>query len=129
MNTPQPTERPALRAALAIKGAHAARRRTQFVAVLARQLDAIAPGTVRVHTAPTMHHGRQTRAVVLYSAAGVLAATREQRSAAYGLLGRAFPDADWSRARTYDAATGVLAVDEPIAPAELGLDTAPEARQ
>jgi hypothetical protein len=118
------------RAVLAIKGAQAARRRTQFVAVVARQLDAIAPGTVRVHTAPTTHFGRETRVVVLFSASGdVLPTTREQRSAAYGLLGRAFPDADWSRARTYNAGTGVLAVDEPVAPAELGLDTAPEARQ
>lgn len=118
------------RAALAIKGARAARRRTQFVAVLARQLDVITPGTVRVHTAPTLHRGRKSRLVVLFSASGsVLPTTREQRSAAYGLLGRAFPDADWSRARTYDAGTGVLAVDEPITPAELGLDTAPEAHQ
>ncbi|MFJ5999624.1 hypothetical protein [Streptomyces sp. NPDC092370] len=130
MNTPQRTERPALRAALGIKGARAARRRTQFVAVVARQLDEITPGTVRVHTAPTTHQGRKNRLVVLFSASGsALPTTREQRSAAYGLLGRAFPGADWSRPRTYDAATGVLAVDEPIAPAELGLDTAPGARQ
>ncbi|MFJ1731505.1 hypothetical protein [Streptomyces sp. NPDC088254] len=118
------------RVVLAIKGAQAARRRTRFVATVARQLDAIAAGTVRVHTAPTTHFGRETRLVVLFSRSGsVLPTTREQRSAAYGLLDRAFPGADWSRARTYDAATGVLAVDEPIAPAELGLDTAPEARQ
>ncbi|MEV0553169.1 hypothetical protein AB0I27_06875 [Streptomyces sp. NPDC050597] len=129
MNTPQRTDRPVPRAPLAIKGAHAARRRTQFVAVIARQLNVIAAGTVRVHTVPTTHHGRETRAVVLYSATGVQATTQEQRSAAYGLLNRAFPDADWTRARTYDARTGVLAVDEPTAPAALGLDTAPEARR
>ncbi|WP_326728815.1 hypothetical protein [Streptomyces phaeochromogenes] len=129
MTTPQRTDRPVPRAPLAIKGAHAARRRTQFVAVIARQLNVIAAGTVRVHTVPTTHHGRETRAVVLYCATGVQATTREQRSAAYGLLNRAFPEADWTRARTYDARSGVLAVDEPTAPAALGLDIAPEARQ
>ncbi|MEV7991593.1 hypothetical protein AB0O67_06665 [Streptomyces sp. NPDC086077] len=127
MNTPQITRRP--RAVLAIKGAQRARARTRFVRVVARQLDQIAPGTIRVHTTPTTHHGRATRAVVLYSASGTLPTTREQRSAAYGLLSRAFPEADWDRARTYDAATGVLAVDEPTAPAALGLDAVEGAAQ
>ncbi|MFD5591971.1 hypothetical protein [Streptomyces griseorubiginosus] len=130
MNTHQPTERSRRpRAAQFIKGVQRARARTTFVRVVARQLDHIAPGTIRVHTTPTTHHGRETRAVVLYAAAGALPTTAEQRRAAYGLLSRAFPEADWNRARTYDAATGVLAADEPTAPAELGLDTAPEARQ
>ncbi|MFF4751793.1 hypothetical protein [Streptomyces sp. NPDC001270] len=120
--TTQPTH--PLRAAEAILGARRARQRTEFVRVIARQLAEIAPGTVRVHTLPTTHHGRVTRAVVFYSATGVLAATREQRSAVFGLLSRAFPAADWSRPRTYDARTGVLTVDEPTAPAALSLDTA-----
>ncbi|ALM38202.1 MULTISPECIES: hypothetical protein [Streptomyces] len=122
MNTHQVTQPRRPRAVLAIKGAQAARARARFVAVVARQLHQIAPGTVRVHTVPTTHHGRATRAVVLYSAAGVLPTTAEQRAAAYGLLTRAFPEADWDRARTYDATSGVLVVDEPVAPAALGLD-------
>lgn len=129
MNTPQPTQHRRPRAVLAIKGARAARARTTFVRVVARQLNQIAPGTVRVHTMPTTHHGRETRAVVLYAVAGALDTTAEQRRAAYGLLSRAFPEADWTRARTYDARTGVLVADEPTAPAALGLDTAPQARQ
>lgn len=129
MNTPQRTEHRRPRAVLAIKGARAARARTTFVRVVGRQLNQIAPGTIRVHTTPTTHHGRETRAVVLYAEAGALPTTAEQRRAAYGLLSRAFPEADWTRARTYNARTGVLAVDEPVAPAALGLDTAPEARQ
>ncbi|MDW4905063.1 hypothetical protein RB628_06810 [Streptomyces sp. ADMS] len=127
MNTPQPTQRRRPRAVLAIKGARAARARTTFVRVVARQLNQIAPGTLRVHTVPTTHHGRETRAVVLYAEASALDTTAEQRRAAYGLLSRAFPEADWTRARTYDARTGVLVADEPTAPA--ALDTAPEARQ
>ncbi|MFF4706643.1 hypothetical protein [Streptomyces sp. NPDC001297] len=130
MNTHQPTERSRRpRAAQFIKGVQRARARTTFVRVVARQLNQIAPGTVRVHTTPTTHHGRETRAVVLYGEAGALPTTAEQRRAAYGLISRAFPEADWTRARTYDARTGVLAADEPTAPAALGLDTAPEARQ
>ncbi|MFI2037575.1 hypothetical protein ACH470_23450 [Streptomyces bottropensis] len=129
MNTPQPTQRRRPRAVLAIKGARNAHARTTFVRVVARQLNQIAPGTVRVHTMPTTRHGRETRAVVLYAEAGALHTTAEQRRAAYGLLSRAFPEADWTRARTYDARTGVLVADEPTAPAALGLDTAPEARQ
>lgn len=127
MNNPQPTRIP--RAALAIEGARAARARVRFVQVMARQLHLIARGTIRVHTVPTTHHGRATRAVILYSAAGVLPTTAEQRAAAYGLLTRAFPEADWSRGHTYDATTGELIVDEPTAPAELGLDTPGEHRQ
>ncbi|MDX2986322.1 hypothetical protein [Streptomyces caniscabiei] len=129
MNTPQPTQRRQPRAVLAIKGARNARARTTFVRVVTRQLNQIAPGTVRVHTMPTTHHGRDPRAVVLYAEAGALDTTAEQRRAAYGLLSRAFPEADWTRARTYDARTGVLVADEPTAPAALGLNTAPEARQ
>ncbi|MFF9262030.1 MULTISPECIES: hypothetical protein [Streptomyces] len=127
MNTTQRTDR-APRAAQAILGARRARQRTQFVRVLARQLDEIAPGTVRVRTVPVMRDGRRRTWVVLDSANGPVGADREQHRAAYGLLSRAFPAADWSRPRTYDVRTGVLAVDEPTAPAALGLDTTEAAR-
>lgn len=129
MNTPKPTDHRAPRTAQALKGAAAARRRAQFVEVVARQLDEIAPGTVRVRVVPVTRDGRRRTWVVLDSANGPVGADREAHQAAYGLLTRAFPAADWSVARTYDARTGVLAADEPTAPADLGLDTAPEARQ
>jgi hypothetical protein len=125
---PQRTDR-APRAALAIAGARTARRRTQFVDVIARQLDEIAPGTVRVIVVPVTVDDRPRTWVELVDAAGcTVARTADQCRAAYGLLTRAFPAADWTRARRYDARTGVLAVDEPTAPAALGLDTVPEAR-
>jgi hypothetical protein len=112
------------RAAQAIAGAHRARMRAKFVGIVAGQLDEIAAGTVRVHTLPLTHHGRETRAVVLYSTSGVLRTTAEQRAAAFGLLSRAFPVADWLRPRTYDARTGDLRIDEPSVPTALGVDTA-----
>ncbi|MFJ7337846.1 hypothetical protein ACIQUU_31935 [Streptomyces sp. NPDC101116] len=127
MNNTQPTG--ASRTALAINGARAARRHTRFVRVVAAQLDEIAPGTVRVRVIPITRDGRRRTWVVLDSANGPVGADREQHIAAYGLLTRAFPGADWTRARTYDARTGLLAVDEPTAPADLALDTAEEAGQ
>ncbi|MFF8095719.1 hypothetical protein [Streptomyces sp. NPDC016675] len=127
MNTPQRT-RP-LRAAQAIKGARAARRHTRFVTTVARQLDEIAPGTVRVRTVPVTRENRRRTFVVLDSATGPVGADREQHRAAFGLLSRAFPGADWTRPQSYDARTGVLAIDQTAAPAELGLDTAEGARQ
>ncbi|WP_405955818.1 hypothetical protein [Streptomyces phaeochromogenes] len=129
MNTPKGTDNRAPRAAHAIKGAAAARRREQFVEVVARQLDQIAPGTVRVRVVPVTRDGRRRTWVVLDSANGPVGADREAHRAAYGLLTRAFPAADWNVARTYDARTGELTADEPTAPAALGLDTTPEARQ
>jgi hypothetical protein len=131
VNTPKPTEHRAARAAHALKGAAAARRRAQFVEVIARQLDEIAPGTVRVRTTPVTHDGHRRTWVVLADADGrqTCETDRDAHRAALGLLTRAFPLADWTKPRQYDARTGVLAVDEPVAPAELGLDTAPEARQ
>ncbi|RMB83715.1 hypothetical protein CTZ28_23470 [Streptomyces shenzhenensis] len=89
--------------------------------VVAAQLDQIAPGTVRVRTVPVTRDGRPRTWVVLDSATGPIGADREQHAAAYGLLQRAFPQADWSRPRLYDARTGRLTVDEPTMPAELGL--------
>ncbi|MFI6371043.1 hypothetical protein [Streptomyces sp. NPDC050546] len=127
MNTPKRTESRAPRAAHALKGAAAARRRVEFVEVVARQLDQIAPGTVRVRVVPVTRDGRRRTWVVLDSANGPVGADREAHRAAYGLLTRAFPGADWNVARTYDARTGELSVDEPTAPVALGLDT-PEAR-
>ncbi|MDN5380695.1 hypothetical protein QEP66_00935 [Streptomyces sp. LB8] len=126
MNTTQRTRAP--RAAQAIKGAHAARKRAQFVRIMAAQLDLIAPGTVRVHVIPVTCDDRRRTWVVLDSATGPVQADRDAHRAAYGLLTRAFPEADWSRARTYDARTGVLAVNEPAMPAELGTAPAGEAR-
>lgn len=120
MNTPQTTRRP--RAALAIKGARRARMRTLFTQIIGRQLDIIAPGTIRVRITPVTVAGRPRTHVVLESATGTVPADLDAHRYAYRMLGRAFPDADWTRPRTYDARTGVLAVDEPTAPAALGLD-------
>jgi len=117
VNTPQRTRAP--RAAQAIAGARRARQRTEFIRVVAAQLDQIAPGTVRVRTVPVTRDGRRRTWVVLDSANGPVDADRDQHHAAYGLLQRAFPSADWTRPRVYDARTGVLAVDEPTAPAAL----------
>ncbi|MCZ9350756.1 hypothetical protein NGM36_13260 [Streptomyces mutabilis] len=127
MNTHQPTRH--LRAAQAIKGARAARQRTRFVVTVARQLDEIAPGTVRVRTVPVTRDDRRRTFVVLDSATGPVGADREQHRAAFGLLSRAFPGADWSRPQTYDARTGVLAVDHLATPAALGTDTTTETRR
>ncbi|WP_449352523.1 hypothetical protein [Streptomyces shaanxiensis] len=127
MSTPEGTDNRAPRAAHAIKGAAAARRRVEFVEIVARQLDQIAPGTIRVRVVPVTRGDHRRTWVVLDSANGPVGADLDAHRAAYGLLSRAFPDADWSRARTYDARTGDLAFDEPTAPAALGLDT-PEAR-
>lgn len=127
MNIPQRTRAP--RAAQAIAGARRARQRTQFVRIVARQLDEIAPGTVRVRTVPVTRDGRRRTFVVLDSATGPVEADRDAHRAAFGLLSRAFPDADWTRPRLYDARTGQLAVDEPTMPAELGTATAEEPHQ
>ncbi|MFF9284834.1 hypothetical protein [Streptomyces griseosporeus] len=124
MNTPQATRR-APRAAQAILGARRARQRTQFIRVIAAQLHEIAPGTVRVTVAPLTVQGRRRTWVELIDAAGRAVGThRDQHRAAFGLLSRAFPDADWTQQRTYDARTGTLAVDLLDAPAALGLDRA-----
>ncbi|MFF0894705.1 hypothetical protein [Streptomyces sp. NPDC003278] len=109
------------RAAQAIRGARAARRRTQFVRVISTQLDLIAPGTARVRITPVTRDGHRRTWVTLDDAAGrPIAADRDAHRAAHGLLTRAFPSADWTRARAYDARTGTLTVDEPTAPAALG---------
>lgn len=128
MNTTQRTRR-APRAAQAIKGAHAARKRAQFVRIMAAQLDLIAPGTVRVVVAPLTIEDRTRTWVELTDADGrTITADREAHRAAHGLLRRAFPLADWRAPRVYDARTGTLAVHHLTAPAELGLTASGEAR-
>jgi hypothetical protein len=112
------------RAVQAVKGADAARRHAQRTGVIARQLDQIAPGTVRVRIIPVTVDGRPRTWVVLDSATGPVEADRDAHHAAYGLLRRMFPGEEWTRAVTYDARTGYVTYDEPTAPAELGLDTA-----
>ncbi|WP_275463345.1 hypothetical protein [Streptomyces noursei] len=123
MNTTQATAR-SPRTALAIEGALAGRRHLTRRAVIARQLDAIAPGTVHVRTVPvhTDRDGERRLAtwVVLDDALGQpIQADRDAHRAARGLLRRAFPAADWTRPLAYDAATGALAYDEPTMPEEL----------
>ncbi|MGW0756158.1 hypothetical protein ACWD1Y_06655 [Streptomyces sp. NPDC002814] len=93
-------------------------------AVIARQLDQIAPGTARVRTAPvrTERDGEQrlTTWVALDDAlGGPVKADRDAHRAARGLLLRMFPAADWTRPQLYDAITGALAVDQPVMPEEL----------
>ncbi|MDX3063394.1 hypothetical protein PV518_14580 [Streptomyces sp. ND04-05B] len=122
MNTPQRTARP--RAAEAVKGALEARKRLQLTAVLARQLEQIAPGTARVRTVPvhTDRDGEQRLAtwVVLDDALGLpIEADRAAHTAARRLLRAAFPAADWTRPHAYDTATGELALDGPAMPEEL----------
>ncbi|AYD86225.1 hypothetical protein SEA_DAROLANDSTONE_34 [Streptomyces phage Darolandstone] len=122
MNTTQRTARP--RAAAAVEGALAARKRLALTAVLARQLDQIAPGTAQVRTVPvnTDRDGEQRLAtwVVLDDALGLpIEADRAAHTAARRLLRAAFPAADWTRPHTYDAATGDLALDAPTLPEEL----------
>ncbi|MFD4371531.1 hypothetical protein ACFWPY_08055 [Streptomyces sp. NPDC058527] len=113
-------------AAQAINGAHRGAARARFIGVMARQLHAIEPGTVRVRTVRVLVDDRPRTWVELVDATGrAIATTPAACRAAYGLLRRAFPSADWSRPRTYNAATGDLAVDALGVPAELGIDTAP----
>ncbi|MFM9613883.1 hypothetical protein [Streptomyces niveiscabiei] len=126
MNTSQPIYVP--RAGQAIHGARRARQRTEFVRVVASQLDQIAPGTARVLVTPVTSEGRTRKVVALEGVNGAVEADRAQHAAAYGLLTRAFPLADWSRPRVYDVRTGVLSVNEPFVPAELGLDSSGGAR-
>ncbi|WP_239149907.1 hypothetical protein [Streptomyces sp. SID8111] len=130
MNNAQPTRLP--RAAQAVKAARDARQRittrAEFVRIIAAQLDLIAPGTVHVRTVPVTRDGRRRTWVTLDDVTGrPVEADADAHRAALGLLHRAFPVADWDRPRRYDATTGVLALDEPTAPAALGLDTAEEA--
>lgn len=128
MNNTQRTRR-APRAVEAILGAHRARKRTQFVRIMAAQLDLIAPGTVRVVVAPLTIEDRTRTWVELIDADGrTITADREAHRAAHGLLRRAFPLADWRAPRVYDARTGTLAVHHLTAPDEIGFNASGEAR-
>ncbi|MEV5086841.1 hypothetical protein AB0N18_02640 [Streptomyces griseoincarnatus] len=132
MNTPQPTRR--LRAANAINGARDARARiatrAEFVRIMAAQLGVIAPGTVRVAVAPVTVEDRTRTWVELIDHDGrAVTADRDAHRAAHGLLTRAFPAADWSVPRVYDARTGDLTVNHLAAPPALGLDDIEEAGQ
>lgn len=128
MTSTQATRVP--RAALAFAGAAAGRRHIVRAAVIARQLEQIAPGIVRVRIVPvwTKPAGAETGHtrtwVALDAADGPAAYTREQARAAHGLITRMHPGADWTRPHTYDVRTGVLALDEPCAPAELTVEAA-----
>lgn len=125
--TNRETTRPVPRAAQAIEGARAAERHLARTSVIARQLEQIAPGTITVRTVP-MHSDRdgtprRAMYVVLAGTDGrPVGADREAHRAARGLLARMFPGADWTRPLIYDARSGGLAIDEPIAPIDLGLD-------
>ncbi|EFL21867.1 conserved hypothetical protein [Streptomyces himastatinicus ATCC 53653] len=115
------------RAEAAITSAAEAAKHLARTGVIARQLDAIAPGTFHVRTVPvsTERDGARRRAtwVALDDALGLpVKADREAHRAALGLLRRMFPAADWTRPHAYHASTGDLALDEPTAPADLGLD-------
>lgn len=116
VNPPQPTAAPTTEA----ERKHAVR-----TGVIARQLDQIAPGTIRVRIVPVRtadHNGadRLTTWVVLTDAlGGPVGADRDAHRAAAGLLTRMFPGADWARPQVYDAITGALSVDEPTMPEEL----------
>lgn len=124
MSTPQTTRRP--RAALAIRGARAARTALTFRDVLARQLDEIAPGTVAVRTVPiwtdaaTGTPQRRTWVTLDDARGHAVAATREAHRAVRQLLAAAFPHADWTAPLDYDARTACLTSPQPLAmPAEL----------
>src|SRR5690606_24365184 len=155
VNNPQRTRLP--RAAQAVKPARDARARiatrAEFARIIAAQPDLIAPRTTRVRTVPVTRDGRRRTRETLddltgrpgapapdarrrrrrtwlapHGVAGRPAdAAADAHRAALGLLPAALPVADWDRPRRYDATTGVLALDEPTAPAALGLDTAEEA--
>ncbi|MFB8415411.1 hypothetical protein ACFC63_07840 [Streptomyces albidoflavus] len=111
------------RAAAGILGARAGRRHLTRTAVLARQLDEIAPGAVHVRTVPVTvtRNGERHLAtwVQLTDVHGLPVGDQAAHRAAFGLLDRLMPGTDWSHPRAYDAATGALTLDEPNLPEEL----------
>ncbi|AFU62172.1 hypothetical protein SV1_32 [Streptomyces phage SV1] len=117
---------PTTPAAQAIHGAHRGAARARFIGVMARQLHEIQPGTVRVRTVPVLVDDRPRTWVELVDSTGrPIVTTADACRAARNLLRSAFPSADWTRPRTYVAATGDLAVDVVGVPADLGIETAP----
>jgi hypothetical protein len=84
--------------------------------ILARQLNQIAPGTARVRIVPVEPTARTPRWVTLDDVTGApVEAERDAHRDALRLLRNVYPDADWSRALTYDATTGTLTPDAPPA--------------
>ncbi|MDT0432769.1 hypothetical protein [Streptomyces salyersiae] len=125
MNTPQPIRTgPSAFTA----GARAGRRHLARTAVIGRQLDEIAPGTAEVRTVPVTIDGEPRTWVALLNDLAQPIGDGDARTAALGLLSRAFPGADWSSPQTYTVRTGHLTPDVPTAPAALGIDTAEAAR-
>lgn len=128
MNTPQTTGPITTVPSVFSAGTRAARRHLARTAVIGRQLDQIAPGTAEVRTVPVTLDGEPRTWVALLNDLAQPIGDGDARTAAIGLLDRAFPGADWSGPQTYDVGTGHLTPDAPTAPVELGLDTAPDAR-
>ncbi|MET7760426.1 hypothetical protein ABZT27_37965 [Streptomyces sp. NPDC005389] len=119
-----------LRAAEAINGARAYRRQCAFRDDLATRLHALHPGIARVHLTPVVTdvngEARRQTLVSLYDSVGyAVAAPLGAHRAARLLILDAFPAADWSVPQIFNAAYGVLAVNLPEGPADLGIETAP----
>ncbi|MDK0520349.1 hypothetical protein [Streptomyces sp. ML-6] len=128
MNTPQPTRR-RFRAGLAIYGARSARQHIARTAVIARQLELIAPGTTDICITPvTVDDTPRTHVQLLDALALPLATDREAHGAAARLLRHMYPRADWSAPQRYSVRDGRLTPDAPNVPAALGIDTAEVAR-
>ncbi|MCG7524907.1 hypothetical protein MHW47_10725 [Streptomyces sp. OfavH-34-F] len=116
--------------ARAIHGARAGRQHLARTAALDAQLHRIAPGTAEIRTVPaTLDDEPCTRVLLINDLAQQLIPTADARAAALRLLRHFFPDADWTAPQRYTVRTGQLALDEPVAPAALGLDTATGARR
>ncbi|MFE7517614.1 hypothetical protein ACFU8I_41265 [Streptomyces sp. NPDC057540] len=118
------------RAVEAVRGARAYRRQVAFRDSLATQLHAIHPNIARVHLTPVVTdvdgEARRQTLVSLYDAVGyAVAAPLGAHRAVRLLILDAFPAADWAIPQVFNAAYGVLAVNLPAAPPELGIDTAP----
>ncbi|MFI6860151.1 hypothetical protein ACIBKZ_09595 [Streptomyces sp. NPDC050421] len=129
MNTPQTTgPRIETVPSAFTAGTRAARRHLARTGVIARQLDQITPGTAEARTVPVTIDGEPRTWVTLLNHLGQPIGDAAARTAALGLLDRAFPGADWSVPQRYDIRTGHLAEDVPLFPASLGIDTARAAR-
>lgn len=117
-----------LRGALAIYGARSARRDMLHTAVIGRQLDQIAPGTVEVRTVPVTIDGQPRTWAVLLNDLIQPIGGHDARAAAARLLRHMFPRADWSTPQRYNVRTGHLTPNTPAIPAALGINTAEAAR-
>lgn len=121
-------DRPAPRAAQAIRGGQAGRRHVTRTGVLRRQLDQIAPGAAVVCMVPVTTAGAHGTHVMLLNdlAQPIAVGDAEARRAAGRLLRHAFP-AVGHTAQDYYVQTGRLVDATPATPAALGTDTAPAA--